>query len=287
MSVLLTSDIYIGGVLTTKGTTVSLGYALEQNLVYQGSGTWVSISTLPIPPVSAPQRTWLLAQSGVAIGLAPSGTVATNGTITLGTALPRVYSGGIWLRLPTGAVVAGAAGLYWCVMSTTTIGQVYTNFVDTSLGFVSYIPTGTLVTAVGSNGAYTPTTSVDIVLGNVTLPANSLGNNGGLRVRTLSVNSVNANTKTVKHLLSGVSFLAIGSSSTSSMLNALNNIVNQGVPNAQQSQSWGVTLGNSTATSIQALVDTTLNQPVTITSSIAVATDFIVFESFTIEVLPS
>jgi hypothetical protein len=43
MSVLLTSDTYINGVLTTSGTTVSLGYIPEYNLVYEGSGTWVSI----------------------------------------------------------------------------------------------------------------------------------------------------------------------------------------------------------------------------------------------------
>jgi peptidoglycan/xylan/chitin deacetylase (PgdA/CDA1 family) len=49
MSVLLTSATYINGVLTPAGTTVSLGYIPEYNLVYGGSGTWVSIPNTPTP----------------------------------------------------------------------------------------------------------------------------------------------------------------------------------------------------------------------------------------------
>jgi hypothetical protein len=46
MSVLLTSATYINGVLTASGTTVSLGYIPEYNLVYEGSATWVSIPSV-------------------------------------------------------------------------------------------------------------------------------------------------------------------------------------------------------------------------------------------------
>jgi hypothetical protein len=55
MSVLLTSDTYINGVLTTSGTTVSLGYIPEYNLVYEGSGTWVSIPNV-VPNTVANQN---------------------------------------------------------------------------------------------------------------------------------------------------------------------------------------------------------------------------------------
>jgi hypothetical protein len=54
MSVLLTSATYINGVLTAAGTTVSLGYIPEYNLVYEGSGTWVIIPKVPVPPNNPP-----------------------------------------------------------------------------------------------------------------------------------------------------------------------------------------------------------------------------------------
>jgi hypothetical protein len=66
-----------------------------------------------------------------------SGTVlasATLGNLTLGTALDAVYGPtnntcpGIWLYLPATALAApnNVAGWYWAVMSSTTVGTVYT-----------------------------------------------------------------------------------------------------------------------------------------------------------------
>lgn len=52
MSVLLTSPIYIDSVLTPVGTTVSLGYQREQQIVSAGGGTWLSVPTTPTPSAS-------------------------------------------------------------------------------------------------------------------------------------------------------------------------------------------------------------------------------------------
>jgi len=58
-----------------------------------------------------------------ASGIAPSGTINTgsSGNITLGSALNRAFTEGIWLYLPTIATTpAITAGMYWVVMSSTT-----------------------------------------------------------------------------------------------------------------------------------------------------------------------
>lgn len=82
-----------------------------------------------LDPGGTPARIpYILAQCNVPIGIAPTGTMAANGAITLGTALNTTYSGGLWLYLPAGAAYAGSlAGFYWTVMSSTTLGTVYNN----------------------------------------------------------------------------------------------------------------------------------------------------------------
>ena len=105
---------------------------------------------------------------GVAAFLAPNGTVATNGTITLNTPLPGVYAN-CWLKLPSGAVAGGVAGLYYCQMTSTTTGTVLKSSSGSNLCFVAdnstgdstfepTIPTGTLVGVHGSNVSYTAST---------------------------------------------------------------------------------------------------------------------------------
>lgn len=64
----------------------------------------------------------------VPMAVAPTGTMANNGAITLGTALDQTYSGGIYLCLPASAISAGSrASCWYAVMSSTTVGTVYNN----------------------------------------------------------------------------------------------------------------------------------------------------------------
>jgi len=56
-----------------------------------------------------------------------SGTISASGSgnITLTTALPAIFNGGVWLYLPTIATTpAITAGWYPCIMSSTTVGTV-------------------------------------------------------------------------------------------------------------------------------------------------------------------
>lgn len=60
---------------------------------------------------------------GVVKGIAPSGTVAADGTITLGTALPAAFAE-IALYLPAGAIAGSSEGFYFVEMSSATVGVV-------------------------------------------------------------------------------------------------------------------------------------------------------------------
>lgn len=233
-------------------------------------------SKLITPKATGP---YILAQSAVPVILAPNGTVATNGTITLGTALPTIYSGGAWVRLPAGAVSGGLAGLYWTVFSSTTVGAVKTNFVDVATAFTPYIPSGTLVAATGSNAAYTQTTASDITLANITVAGGMMGPNGALRFHSAWEANNNANAKTYKPFFGGVQ---MDSNSITTALHAspTMSVKNRGVLTSQLYSF------NTTFNAFKS-IDTSTDKALTFTGNLAVATDYIVLEGFIVEVLPA
>lgn len=106
-----------------------------------------------------------LAVSGVSVGIAPTGSMGNNGAVTLGTALDRIYTEGLWLFYPAGAVAAGvpaSASFLWTVMSSTTVGTVFNSTYTTG---VPTVGTTTAFVTTGP-GAFTGATSEQ----GVTLP---------------------------------------------------------------------------------------------------------------------
>jgi hypothetical protein len=227
---------------------------------------------------------YILAQSAVPVCLAPNGTVATNGIVTLGTALPVTYSGGIWLRLPAGAVVDGLAGLYWAVMSNGTTGQVYTNYVDPANAFTPYVPSGTLAAATGSNAAYTQATGADVTLVNVTLPAGAMGNNGGMYVNYSTSNNNSAGAK-VSRIKAGATTLGTFSLSATTTTGAVTSgfVRNRGVQTSQIGHTTSVSSNNPP---VFTAIDFSASVALSLTGQLAVATDYLVLETFYHEVLP-
>lgn len=222
-----------------------------------------------------------VAKSAIPLIVVPNGTVATNGTITLGTALPLIYTAA-WIRLPAGAVVGGLAGLYYTVFSSTTVGQVYTNYADVATPFTGAIPSGTPVAAVGSNSAYTQATAADLSLALVTIPGNTLGTDGGLEVTVFESNNNSAGVKNVAAKFGGTSFLS-ADVTTSLALETSKSVTNRGVVNKQlvhANQAFG---NVSTVAPTQLTVDTSAAADVIITGKVATATDYIVLERFAIE----
>lgn len=232
---------------------------------------------------------YVIAQTAVPVILAPNGTVATNGTITLGTALPTIYAKA-WVYLPAGAVVAGLAGLYYATFSSTTVGVITTTYTSTASAFTPYIPTGTAV-ATGSNAAYTQTTAADITLANITVPGGMMGANGALRIWMQDARNGTANSKISKSILGGginsIQFLSSASASTVSV-GDVHVLRNRGVANAQTvfTPGWAGGGGTSSAVGAYYAIDTSTDKALTFTGQLAVATDYIVLEGFTVEVLP-
>lgn len=229
---------------------------------------------------------YIVAQTAVPVIVVPNGTVATNGTITLGTALPIIYSGGAWIRLPAGAVVGGQAGLYWCVFSSTTVGQVYTAFNAASSEFIPNIPSP-VVAAVGSNVAYTQATASDIVLVNITLEAGALGLNGSFRLLPYVASPNNANNKIWKTKAAASTLNS--TTNTTAVADARPVVMrNFGSYSLNFASGFiGYSQGGSTYPYTRLTVDTSVDVSVTITGQLAVATDYLCLDAFSFEVLPS
>lgn len=115
--------------------------------------------------------------------VAPSGTVAADGTITLGTALPAVFASGVYLWLPAGAISGGSAGWYFATMSSTTVGT---------------------IAGVGSGSAYTGATS-EVTALTVDVPTPAKGGASILRLSHLC--SSNTNAKTARFRIGGTQYM--------------------------------------------------------------------------------
>jgi hypothetical protein len=228
-----------------------------------------------------------LGEAGIPVMVANTGTIATNGTVTLGTALPTTYAAA-FCYFPASAVSGDATGgIYYVVFSSTTVGVVYAGKygVANGVGAVAFqpvIPSGTLTAVTGSNSSFTGSTT-ETTLINVSLPAGALGNNGQVRITSNWACNNSAGAKTGKNYL-GAS--AVGSSSsytTSTGGSSMNSVRNRGVLNVQTSQLIG---GASTGASVYTTIDTSASAAISITGTVATATDYIILEGYTIEVFP-
>lgn len=233
-----------------------------------------------VPP--GKQSQYILALGSAPVYMAPNGTVATNGIVTLGTALRTTYSAGIWLRLPANAIVGGSAGMYWAVMSSTTQGQVYTNFNDASAEFIPAVPSGALVAAVGSNAAYTQTTGADVSLVTVPVPGGSLGSKGVLRFNGLTGWNNSAGAKTPKLLFGGTAILSATRTTTT------NDEWLYSLRNTSTTTQIGTTASvpQSASSIANRTINTAINQAYVFSGQLAVATDYIGIEAFDLVLLP-
>lgn len=164
-------------------------------------------------PQSAYQAVPGLLGGGIPFVVVSTGTVAVNGALTVGTALATTYSGGCYMFLPAGAAFAGsAAGWYWVVMSSSTLGTIYNNtYVN---GPVS--PPAVLVpVTVAGPGAYTGVTTA-VVGPTITIPPNLCGPWGAVRVSTSWAQNSTANNKTSTVTLNGTSIVSAVNASVAS-----------------------------------------------------------------------
>ena len=276
MSVIYTSTTGKAVVVNSYVVGVSPGLQLPEAVDELDSLIGVSLSRTYSSALS------LLSGSKELCGSVPviipnSTTVATNGSMTV-TALPTTYSDGAWVYLPAGAIVGGSAGYYWTVFSSSTVGAVKTNYIDPASEFLPYVPTGTLVAAVGSNSSFTTPTATDITMVNITVPANYLPNGSTVKMFSRVTCPNNANAKTNKHLLgttliSSQNFASgTGGMLTTSMFNR-----------TRTSQVLGKYADTAISGTTYGTVDTTATTKLVIASQLAQDTDYIVLEAYVIE----
>lgn len=187
---------------------------------------------------------------GVGIrGIAPSGTVAADGTITLGTALPAVFAQ-ISLYLPASAIVGGAADFYAVEMSSTTVGVVRSGFGGAAL--------------VGSASAYTGVTS-EVPLASFAL-ALPQGKFALCRFAAAHTNSAGSKTSRIK--FNGTQIYTVSGTTAAGQSGA---VTGDGIGAAQQ--AWAQAAASGITSLITFTAEDAAEKTLTIFGQLSVATD--------------
>lgn len=208
-------------------------------------------------------------------GVAPTGTVGANGALTLGTALTKTYSGGVFLRFPAGALFSGSlAASYWCVMSSTTVGTAFNNV----LGDIPTVPASTTAIVNAGPGAYTGVTG-DVTVASFTMPGGTLGPNGSAVITHENSYNATAGAKLFKWLIGASVLLTLTRTTTGNHDYVTGRFRNLG----GAARNSFVVLSESTAATVGAPTFTTLDtaaaQVVSFVVNTAVATDVAIVES--------
>jgi hypothetical protein len=224
----------------------------------------------------------LVIQSHVPSGIAPTGTVAANGAITLGTALSKVYANGIFLRFPAGALFAASpAGSYWCVMSSTTVGTAFNN----TLSGLPAIPASTTAIVDAGPGAYTGVTTIQAMM-TTAVPGGSMGPNGATRFNVEYSYNLTVGAKAFALNVAGSAILTSTRTSAGGHDSFTNRLRNNGATNKNTFYGSSESSGASTTGYSGIALDTSIDMAVLLNLTIATATDWGIVESIAIEILP-
>ncbi len=224
-------------------------------------------------------------KSAVPFILPSNGSVGNNGALTLGVALDRVYPR-CYMYFPTGAIFSGsAAGWYWVVMSSTTVGVIYNN---TYTSGYPRIPTTSGFTTTGP-GAFTTTTGSDLAALTFTLPGNVLPRFGGMQSRLSMTAGGAGGTKTGKVFVATGPVHVTTISTGNNFANGVGGFSMDGNTNTVKTthaeQSAGFVNGWSYSQVILTLNMTT-DKTVTVTlRHLATTTDWLVLQECEIEII--
>lgn len=237
---------------------------------------------MTIVVTSPPGAVYKVATNGVPFITPPTGTMGNNGAYTAGTALPTTYAKGYFWFAANQIFAGSAAGWYYGQASSTTAVTVFNNTYTSGAVTVPTSPTAFVSTGPGSiTGVTTTVTGPQI-----TVPAGIIGPNGCVRTTHNWGTPNNANNKTLSYLLGGVSLFT--SVVTTLLVNLIQTATfNRGSQAAQVSPPQGNSgIGTGAGGSATySTINTAIAQTAVFTSTLAVATDFIVLESFMIEVV--
>ena len=298
LTVTMKRDVLLAGAILANGSTQTLADDVARQFVYEGRATLVSpdpslqksLATIYPPNDSAQQPmtpAYVLSQAAIPMVLPSSGTVGANGALSGITALPyATFPQPAYLYFPAGALYAGSvAGMYYASITSATTATVYNNLYASGAPTIPATPTP--IVAAGP-GAYTQTISTDITLASVTVPGGSMGANGALRTTSMRSVPAVASNKFVKTLFGGLDISSSPniSGGTQVVYYDMRTIRNRGVQNSQVCISGWTSFGFDTSPFTRTTVNTSADVPVAFAGQLASASDFIILEGYTVEVLP-
>lgn len=223
-----------------------------------------------------------VAEWGVPVLIAPTGTMANNGAVTLGTALGRTYVD-CFMAFAAGAIAAGVPAVttwYYVQMSSATVGVVFNNPIVPGAAWTPTIPASPTAFATTGPGAYTGVIA-EVQGPTVSVPGNSLGANGRLIMRDQFWQFNNtAGVKTPRLKFGGTTYFNPG---PSTQLNAIPVLIvqNAGKTNVQLGFVGGNygSIAVISTNMVSSAIDTTAAQNAVFSLQIATATDYLVLEN--------
>jgi hypothetical protein len=238
-------------------------------------------SVIGFQPLS--QSTSLL-QNGIPFVTPASGTISATGALSgMGVALPTTYANAYFFFPANALSTSSAAGFYFTQMTSTTAGTVFLNAYTSGIPAIPVASARVSVTA--GQGAYTQISSTTTSI-SITIPANTMGPNGKLRINLQQSNNNSAGQKSSVIQFGGSNSFNLGQTTNLGMWIS-REITNQGVTNVQSQTA--LTAAGPIATSTAPLyfaVDTTA--AVTLNFRFALntpATDAMTLESCSVEVI--
>jgi hypothetical protein len=203
------------------------------------------------------------------------GTWQISGGAATNTAMP-VIAGGAWMFFPASAALPSGAGVYWTVQSSSTVAQIYTEYNDTTT-FTPYIPINPVAITSGGSTFACPTTKTNLIT--VTIPGNTMGPSGTLRVSWEGDHNGGAGGQKTFGL--GMGAVALVNVTGTGAARVFSNIFrNRNVTNINYIVP-GNGLGRTETT-----IDTTINQKLYLSLLDAQPFEWKCITGFTIEVLP-
>lgn len=244
----------------------------------------------------------ILAQSALPRGIPPGNgsTVGLKFTNTAGafllttTLFPMIYADGIWLWVPINGFTAStpaAAGFYWATTSSTSVGVLTGVPMSLTGGLPPTAAQIAAAPAVTTNNYWmTQQTSIVAAALSVTIPAKMMGALGAIRSELLTSYMNSASAKTLALNFGGTAVLTQAPTTTvaARYRNTVRNrsAAKQVFPTATMGSSYGDHIGVATA-NIIAAVDTNADVALTVDMTLALNTDFLILEGYTVELLPS
>jgi hypothetical protein len=232
-------------------------------------------------------------QFAVPVGIPSSGTVGSNGALTLTTALSTTYGpsgsapvAGAYFYFPASAVYSSSpAGFYWTVMTSTTAGTVYNNTISAGLPTPPASPTP----IVGTGAAYTQTTGSLLTPVGISLAGGAMALNGALDGDYTWLSNSSANNKSARWQYGGQYIINPTNSGSNDDVRGVFRMQNRGVANAQVGFAVGNIqgLGTDSGTPSYFSVNSAAAQSITLGLVIFTATDWVIVESASIRLIGS